>query len=170
MIATAGLDSAHLKKIGAAASAAAFGKDTGAFPLHLFRRVESSFADLEEFSLRSLGQPRGEFTIPAMAPRAINEAEFWAETMRNQVAQLVLDDVLRTLNPRERPTPDAEAYLRTLTQEAKQLTDAGQTPVLVVENPTLPEWLWTWQMPVEVSGERPPEGVEVRRQGMQHHG
>jgi len=169
-IAAADLDQAHLKRIGVAASAAAFGRDTGAFPLHLFRRIESSYANLEEFTLRSVGQPRGEFTSPVMAPRAINEGEFWAETMTNQVAHRVLDDVLRTLSPRERPTPDAEAYVQTLTQEAKQLSDAGQTPILVVENPTLPEWLWAWQTSVEVSGERLPEGVEVRRQAMQRHG
>ena len=138
----------RLSEIGQWASIKAFDKETSAFPIPLFGRV----VPLENIPLpvRSLiikGMDKGEFTDPPMADRAVNEEEWFAETVRNSVASTVLSEILYELKPEKIIADTPEAYWVLLKKFANNAFRDGLHPVLLLENPTLPTWMWDWVHP-----------------------
>jgi hypothetical protein len=134
----------RLAELARFASLTAFGKHSGAFPLQLFRTVDYANQALEDFTLNMLQIRKGELTLVEMDQRAINEADFWSETMKNRVGAIVLSDVLRSCNIRELAVPDLESYWALLSVESQRIQKRGSVPILILENPTRPDWVWQW--------------------------
>ncbi|MEM5368946.1 hypothetical protein V4C53_23340 [Paraburkholderia azotifigens] len=127
------------------ASLTAFERESGAFPLQLFRKIEYANRALIDFTLNMQQIRKGELTLVEMDQRAVNEAEFWSETMKNRVGALVLGDVIRKCNIREVAVADRESYWELLTSESERIKKGGSVPILILENPTRPDWVWQWQ-------------------------
>ncbi|MEF2985656.1 hypothetical protein, partial [Pseudomonas aeruginosa] len=78
-------------------------------PVHLFP-IESTTEALEDFTLTFTQVRRGELTQMQMEQRAVNEEEYIADAMSQQVAVVVLSDVLHRSEIKDVAVQDAEAY------------------------------------------------------------
>jgi hypothetical protein len=92
-IRTATIDPNRLREIALAASKTGFDKESGAFPIGLFQEIAQTAQVLQNWTYRER-HARGEFTTPLMAQLASNEESWWAKTMREYAAVVVLHDVL----------------------------------------------------------------------------
>jgi hypothetical protein len=97
-----------------------------------------------------------------MAQRAGNEREYYAKTVANHVGTLLLSDVIRKSEVRDVLAPDAATYWETLKKEAKSLKELGLIPVLILDNPTHPDWLWEWEHPSQDSVYPRPLDLVIR--------
>ncbi|MEC5407095.1 hypothetical protein VOM14_16235 [Paraburkholderia sp. MPAMCS5] len=135
----------RLAELARFASLTAFDRQSGAFPLQLFQRIEYANQALNDFTLNMQQIRKGELTLVEMDQRAVNEAEFWSETMKNHVGALVLGDVIRKCNIREVAVADRESYWALLMLESERIQKGDSVPILILENPTRPDWVWQWQ-------------------------
>lgn len=139
------VDPQRLAEISRFASRTAFSAISGAFPLPLFATIGYTVEALQDLTLNMLQVRKGELTRIEMDQRAINEADFWDDTMRSRVGALVLSDSLRDCNMRVHVVHDADSYWSVLRSEAERMIACGLHPILLLENPTKPEWVWQWQ-------------------------
>lgn len=145
-VAEARIDPDRLASVAAAASSLAFTREAGAFPLTRFRDIETTPEALEPFTLRALGQNRGEYTAPLFAQPVSNEESYWQNAMRLRVASVILFDVLRQSEFTEIAAPDPERFWQALEQGVAAVRAAGAQPILIVPGRADPEWLseWAW--------------------------
>ena len=163
-VASAQVSAQRLREIEDAASKQGFDAATGEFPIQLFKDVIHDSVSREAFTLTISKQRKGEFTEIEMAQRAVNEDEYYAKTIANHVGALLLSDVVRQCKIRDVIAPDANAYWAALKDEARHLTDQGLTPLLILDNPTRPDWVWEWQYP-EMDGAYPrPADIAIRQE------
>lgn len=155
------VDEQRLAEISSFASRTAFDVGSGAFPLQLFSTVRYTANALQDFTLNMLQVKKGELTRNEMDQRAINEAEYWDETMRDRVGALVLSDTLRGCNMKDHAVPDADFYWSTLRSESKRMMARGLHPILLLENPTKPNWAWQWQHADFGLGYHKPDDLRV---------
>ena len=134
------IDPDRLLEIASYASTSAFCKEKGHFPVHLFP-IESKPENLEDFTLTLIKVSRGELTQLQMDQRAVNEAEYFADAMAQQVAIVVLRDVLHRSKVKEVAVQDAEAYWKALQAESHLIVAKGGKPILLLDNATRPEWV-----------------------------
>lgn len=163
------IDPNRLVEIGRYASASAFSKDKGHFPIHLFP-IGRTAEDLEEFTFTFTQVRRGELTQLQMDQRAVNEAEFFDDAMAQQVAIVVLNDVLRRSDIKEIAVQDGDAYWKALQAQADLIVAKGGTPILLLDNATRPDWVWDWQHPGFDATHKRPDDLKVRRRDGQGEG
>lgn len=163
------IDQDRLKEISLAASSTGFGKSTAEFPVHLFD-IQSTPDDLEPYSLRYKKVGKGELTRVEMDQRAINEAETYARTLAENVAWVVLSDVLRLAEVETQTVANAESYWLALQQASADISSRGDAAILILENPTLPRWIWDWQHEGYESKYPRPDGLRVQRREGQGRG
>jgi hypothetical protein len=163
-VANAQVSPQRLKEIEEAASEQGFSKDTGEFPLQLFSSIAYEDAPQEPFTLTISKLRKGELTDVEMAQRAGNEREYYAKTVANRVGVLLLSDVIRKSEVRDVLAPDATAYWSALKEEAKALKELGLTPVLILDNPTRPDWLWEWEYPSQDGPYPRPTDLVIRHE------
>lgn len=156
------IDPDRLLEIGRYASRSGFSKDKGHFPVHLFP-IGSTAANLEDFTLTFTQVRRGELTQLQMDQRAVNEAEYFADAMAQQVAIVVLSDVLHRSEIKEIAVPDGEAYWKALRAESSLIVAKGGTPILLLDNATRPDWVWDWQHADFDATHKRPNDLQVRR-------
>lgn len=156
------IDRNRLLEIGCYASATAFSKEKGHFPVHLFP-IGSTAENLEDFTLTFTQVRRGELTQLQMEQRAVNEAKYFADAMAQQVAVVVLSDVLHRSEVKELAVQDAEAYWKALQAEAHLVVAKGGTPILLLDNATRPDWVWDWQRADFGATRKRPDNLQVRR-------
>lgn len=156
------IDPDRLLEIARFASATAFAKEQGRFPVHLFP-IESTTEALEDFTLTFTQVRRGELTQMLMEQRAVNEEEYFADAMSQQVAIVVLSDVLHRSDIKEVAVQDAEAYWRALKAEAQLILTRGGKPILLLDNSTRPDWVWNWQHSDFGADHKRPDDLQVRR-------
>ena len=165
-VANAQVSPQRLKEIEEAASEQGFSKDTGEFPLQLFSSITYDDAHQEPFTLIISKLRKGELTDIEMAQRAVNERESYAEAVANHVGALLLSDVIQKSEVRDVFAPDATTYWSALKEEAKALKELGLTPVLILDNPTRPDWVWEWEYPSQDGAyPRPPDLVVRHEEG-----
>lgn len=99
-----------------------------------------------------------------MEQRAVNEAEYFADAMAQQVAVVVLSDVLHRSEIKEIAVQDAEAYWKALQAETHLLMAKGGMPILLLDNATRPDWVWDWQHADFGATHKRPDDLQVRRQ------
>jgi hypothetical protein len=156
------IDPNRLLEIGRYASSYAFSKEKGRFPVHLFQ-IGSTTENLEDFTLTFTQVRRGELTQLQMEQRAVNEAEYFADAMAQQVAIVVLSDVLRRSEIKEIAVQDAAAYWTALQAESRVIVEKGGTPILLLDNATRPDWVWDWQHADFGAEHKRPDDLQVRR-------
>ena len=156
------IDPDRLLEIGRYASRSGFSKDKGHFPVHLFP-IGKPAANLEDFTLTFTQVRRGELTQLQMDQRAVNEAEYFADAMAQQVAIVVLSDVLHRSEIKEIAVPDGEAYWKALRAESSLIVAKGGTPILLLDNATRPDWVWDWQHADFDATHKRPNDLQVRR-------
>jgi hypothetical protein len=156
------IHSDRLLEIGRYASITAFSKAEGRFPVHMFQ-IGNAAEKLEEFTLTFTQVRRGELTQMQMDQRAVNEAEYFADAMAQQVAIVVLSDVLHRSDIKEVAVRDGEAYWKALQAESRLILDKGGTPVLLLDNATRPDWVWDWQHTNFGATHKLPDDLQVRR-------
>lgn len=156
------IDPNRLLEIARFASSTGFRTDHGHFPVHLFP-IDTSAEVLEDFTLTITQVRRGELTQMRMEQRAVNEEEYFGDAIAQQVAYVVLNDVLRRSEIKEVAVRDAEAYWRAVKAEAQQILATGGQPILLLENSTRPDWVWDWQHADFGAEGRRPDDLQVRR-------
>lgn len=156
------IDPTRLLEIGRFASASGFSKEKGRFPVHLFA-IGSTAENLEGFTLTFTQVRRGELTQLQMEQRAVNEAEHFADAMAQQVAIVVLSDVLHRSDIKEVAVQDGDAYWKALQAESGLIVAKGCTPILLLDNATRPDWVWDWQHAGFDSTHKRPDDLQVRR-------
>jgi hypothetical protein len=152
------IDAQRLKQIASFASSTAFNGKEGHFPIHLFAIGHQSEA-LEEGSLTFTRIRRGELTPLQMEHPASGEDEYFADVMAQHVAMTVLHDVIRQSEVTELEVPDAESYWKVLKAASRDI----ESPMLLLDNETLPDWVWDWQHPDERSRFKRPDELRVQR-------
>jgi hypothetical protein len=154
---------ARLREVGRWASSVAFTKDTAAFPVVMFKDVQAT--DLEgqrrDFVLQHCD--KGEFTQPVMAQLPINEDEWYAETIKHQVAGFVMADILRQLRLETVDGGTPDQYWAQVKRFRDRTVAEGRRPVLLVENPTVPEWIWEWSLTEWEKDRELPHGLALTR-------
>lgn len=157
------IDPDRLLEIGRYASTSGFSKEKGRFPVHLFT-IASTAENLEDFTLTFTQVRRGELTQLQMEQRAANEAEYFADAMAQQVAVVVLSDVLHRSEIKEVAVQDPGAYWKALQAEAHLIMAKGGIPILLLDNATRPDWVWDWQHADFGATHKRPDDLQVRRQ------
>jgi len=157
------VDPARLKELARFSSSKGFSAVSGVFPLQLFGGIESTSAELQDFTMTMNQVRKGELTHVEIDQRAANEAEFWAETMARQVGAILLFDVLEGTQFHDVFVPDAEAYWLALRTEAARVIAQGYRPILILDNAARPEWVWQWQHADYDREYTRPEDLRVRR-------
>jgi hypothetical protein len=160
------IDQNRLMEIERFASSMGFSTNKGHFPVHLFP-IESTVEALEDFTLTFTQVRRGELTQMQMEQRAVNEEEYFADAMAQQVAIVVLSDVLHRSDIKEVAVQDADAYWRVLKSESQQILTKGGKPILLLDNSTRPDWVWDWQhADFGTKHKRPDDLLVKRREGL----
>lgn len=165
---TALIDQNRLAEVATAASRLGFSKTTGDFPLPLFHVVTAAKESLQERTLIFNNLAKGEFTEREMAQRPVNQDDFFAETIRNHVANVVMAESLRKLKTFSADGASASEYWKAMNEAAQTMANSGLTPILLLENATIPGWVWDWQH-TRLSDEeyaRPQNMAVTRREGM----
>jgi hypothetical protein len=157
-IRTATIDPSRLREIALAASKTGFDKKSGAVSIGLFQEVAQTAQALQTWTYRER-HARGEFTTPLMAQLASNEESWWAETMREYAAAVVLHDVLTTAPLEEVSCNTPEAWWSAVKAAAGVIEAAGGTPIVLVANLAAPGWLndWLWPIPGSSGAKRPAD-------------
>ncbi|MCF8179333.1 MAG: hypothetical protein K9J74_12555 [Sulfuritalea sp.] len=154
----------RLLEIGQWASREGFAIETSSCPLPLFDEISPVVELLPARSLAIKGMRKGEFTDPPMDDTASNESEWFAHTMRDHVAASVLGATLAELKPEVVSIDTPEAYWARMQRFASDVRQAGLHPILLLENPTVPGWLWEWaHPPFDGSKGDIPDGLIVSR-------
>lgn len=161
-LAAQSIDPDRLLEIGRYASTSGFSKDKGHFPVHLFP-IERTAENLDDFTLTFTQVSRGELTQLQMDQPAVNEAEYFADAMAQQVAIVVLNDVLHRSDIKEIAVRDGEAYWKALQAESGPIVAKGGTPILLLDNATRPDWVWDWQHADFDPSHKRPDDLQVRR-------
>ncbi|MFM0152866.1 hypothetical protein [Paraburkholderia sediminicola] len=155
------IDEGHLRELGEFASETAFSHATGDFPLNLLREVRSTAEPMDDFRLVISQVRKGELTRTRLEQRASNERQHWSDTMKQQVAAVVLADILANSTIRSLLATDAESYWETLKREAGIKVKVGEHPILLLDNGASPDWIWEWQHPGFDDGHRRPNDLRV---------
>lgn len=142
----ADIDPAQIDYIANWASKLAFRPETGALPLLLFQAVEDVEEPLPERNINFTKLDRGEFTLPQRSTRPINEGEVVADRVRDLVGVFVLQDVMaKTVSLVEiREATDPDLFWAEFQAAVAAMKDKGLTPILLLQNPTEPAWVWEW--------------------------
>lgn len=157
------ISEARLEEVGRWASSLGFSKTSGAFPMALFEAVSASDTLLQSRSLVIKGVAKGEYTEPPMAQRAANEQEWFGEMIRKHVAASVLGEAIKRLEPREEDGSSPALYWEQIKRFAYDATRAGRHAVLLIENRTVPDWVYEWTDQYREHKEEMPPELEVHR-------
>jgi hypothetical protein len=164
VVANAQVSRQRLEEIETASSEQGFSKTTGDFPIQLFSSITYEEAPQEPFSLTIPKLRKGELTDVEMAQRAANERESYAEALADTVGNILLADVFHQSEVRDICAPDATTYWSALKEEANSLKERGLTPVLILDNPTRPDWVWEWEYPDQKGLYPRPSDLVVRHE------
>lgn len=163
------IDPDRLLEIGRFASSFGFKKEKGRFPIHMFP-IKNTVEALKNFTLTFTQVRRGELTQMLMEQRPLNEEEYFAEVMAQQVAIVVLNDVLQQSEIKQVAVQNAGAYWEALKAESQQIFEKGGKPLLLLDNPTRPGWVWDWQHADFGVQHKRPDDMQVRRRDGQADG
>lgn len=157
------IDSNRLKNISSAASTEAFDKDKTAFPVYCFHQITPTGEVLEKKKLIFKKMNRGEFTSPLMAQLVSNESYYFSETMKNYVATVVLSNVLKQSKMDSVEAYDESIYWNLLRRRSARLLQLKLSPILLLDNPSRPEWIGNWKRAIYDKHITLPKGLRVYR-------
>jgi hypothetical protein len=103
-----------------------------------------------------------------MAQLAVNEKEWFAETMNSWIAGHVMAQVFRQLRAETADGSTADRYWAQVKRFRDRTVTAGHRPILLVENPTIPDWIWEWSLTEWDKNREPPYGLALTRSAEFH--
>lgn len=159
------IDPAELDRVAGWASEKAFAAATAAIPVSLFAAIRQSKENLPERHVTLNGMDRGEFTIPKRSIRPSGEDDVISGSVRDVVGAFVMNEVIVQATPlvETRNAQNPDAYWRELQLAAATLTKKGLTPVLLVENPMTPRWVFDWGLDWSSGRVERPKALRVVR-------
>lgn len=157
------ISSRRLLAISGFASSLAFSKETANLPIAFFKTIKKFQAKLAEQQVTINNLEKGQFTDPLLAPLVINEKEWYAETIKQYVAGFVMADILKMVNMLTVDGSTPDKYWNQLKSAATKLTSSGLQTILLVENATIPEWIWDWGWPESEDRFKRPDDLHVSR-------
>lgn len=153
----------RLLEISRFASSLAFNKETTNLPITFFKRIKKSQAKVAERSITIKDSEKGQFTEPLLAQLVVNEKEWYAKTIKQYVAGFVMADILKMVNMLTVDGSTPDKYWNQLKSAANKLTSSGLKTILLVENATIPEWIWDWGWPESEDRFKRPDDLHVSR-------
>ena len=133
------------------------------FPFSLFREVQHSVEEYTEFSMKIGDMNKGEFVEPPMAPRAINEKEWFDRTVRSHVAASIMAETLSSLNPYSINVDCPVAYWEQIQNAASKIRKEDGTPILLIAGRAEPRWILNWAKSYYDEYIERPEGLRLVR-------
>ena len=157
------IDPTRLDTIAVAASNTGFEKGTASFPVNLFINIKKTSEQLQSWSWR-VRQNRGEFTKPLLSAPVSNEKSWWSEAMRQNVAGVVLENIIDTAEVEEVRADTPETWWSTIKVAVSKIEEMNDKAILIVSGIIAPHWLgeWTWNVPIEGQSQRPND-LNMRR-------
>jgi len=140
------ISQSRLREVALWVSSKAFSKDLAAFPVSVFNRIQSVTTQGQEYTLNINSMNKGEFTEPEMVQRAVNESDWFSKSFREYTAGQVMADILKALSPVKTDASSPDQYWEQIKRGAIDIRAKKLTPILLVDNPTQPEWLWKWSL------------------------
>lgn len=113
-------------------------------PLALFKNVKYSPERHKEHSLRISGMNKQDIMRFVEEGKFADVIEFLVEPLDAHVNSELLADIIQKLVITSTDVSSAEAYWEHLRQAESEMRNAGLTPILFVEKPTSPDWIWEW--------------------------
>jgi hypothetical protein len=153
----------RLEDVARWSSELAFSKDTAAFPVAIFKYIQSVPTQGDEHFLTINKTNKGEFTDPEMVQRANNEDSWFAESFRDYTAGQVMAGILRELSPVSVDASSPDLYWQQIKRGALDIEERSLTPILLVDNPTRPDWLWNWSLSEYDENAERPEDLRMIR-------
>lgn len=153
----------RLREIERWASKTAFDKESADFPVSMFGHVQATEVQGERRGLILQRRDKGEYTHPVMAQLPVNEEEWFAETMNSQVAGFVMGQIIRQLHVEAADGSTADRYWAEVKRFRDRTVASGHQPLLLVENPTIPDWIWEWSLTEWDKNREPPYGLALTR-------
>lgn len=145
------------------ASKLGFSSVTGDVPVNLFCNINYSAGRFVDRSLIIKDMNKGEFTEPGMAQRSVNEDSWFAQTIRDRVAATVMSDVLAQIKTISVDASTPELYWQEAKQWASEIRKQSCQPLLLLENSTIPSWVWDWRMKGYDEKVKRPADLNLRR-------
>jgi len=145
------------------ASSRGFSRDSGSVPLTLFNNVTYSRVVFATRSLIIKEMNKGEFTDPLKAQMPINQDEWFAKTVEDYVNAHIMADIIQKSKPFAVDTSTAISYWVQMKKVASKIREAGFTPILLVENPSIPDWIWDWTTAEEYEKTKRPDDMQLSR-------
>jgi len=162
-----------LYKIAEEASAEAFDKSKAKFPVSLFEMVELTTEKLNERKLINNNFPKGALIEPEMDHTHFGE-DWHSGTISPYVYGYLVFDIFeasklgKAFKNIHITTP--QEYVDLITNTANEIRGQGLTPIIVVENFQLPQWIreWSyarWDNTIKIPNDLNIEEKENRQQG-----
>jgi hypothetical protein len=123
--------------------------------------------NINEPRQRARLQPKGAFTVPPLAYK-FSDQGWWTETMRGQVAAVIMSDVLRAVPLVRHEVSSSDEYWNAIKLAASDVRTTGHTPVLIVSGRAEPDWIADWRY--EFGDRRRPEDMRLWQQEHQPEG
>ncbi|MCZ2152462.1 MAG: hypothetical protein LC114_00955, partial [Bryobacterales bacterium] len=153
----------RLREVERWASETAFAKISADFPISVFGEVEATAEEGERRGLVLQRRDKGEYTQPPMAQFPVNEEEWFAKTMNRQVAGFVMAKIVHQLRTETADGSTVDRYWAQVKRFRDRTVAAGHRPMLMVENPTIPDWIWEWSLTEWERNREPPYGLAFAR-------
>ncbi len=142
------IDSQQLRTIEKWASKLAFSLESSEFPVNTFSKIQSVSKPLQPHKIRIQGIDRGALTKPRCSPFSFDGDEEWYASMVGEsVTHRTMDQLVSLLQIEEISASSPESYWLQVKAFAEKVKKQKLSPILLIENPTIPEWVWDWQHP-----------------------
>ena len=151
------------KEVAKWCSRSGFVKTSADIPISLFQEVEHSAEEYTEHSLIISDMNKGEFVEPPLAPRAINEDEWFDQAVSSHVAGSVMAEILKEINCNAVDVDGPVIYWQQMKLAAARIHENGGTPILFVAGWTEPSWLFDWTRSIYDEDVERPEGLQLAR-------
>jgi hypothetical protein len=156
-LAQAPVSPVRLNEIAIWASTRGFSMKNGGVPLSLFSNITYLKTRLDSRSLIIKDANKGEYTEHPMAQLPVNQDEWFAKIIEDNVAAHLMLEIIRKNKPLAVDASIATSYWEQLKQAALKIRGAGFVPILLVENRVSPAWLWNWTIAEYQKTKRPAD-------------
>ena len=153
----------RLREVARWSSRSGFSHKNGDIPVSLFREVQHSDEEFQEYSQPFPNLNKGEYVEPPMAQRASNENEYFDRFISRSVAAHVMAETLKFLKPTTVDVETPLAYWEQIQIAASRIQKEDGTPILFTAGRGEPRWLLDWTRGNYDEDIKSPEGPRLVR-------
>jgi hypothetical protein len=131
------------------------------FPLSAFQQrtiVQDVEAEEVVFPLR---HSRGAVIDPPMEDDPVNAEEFFGDVITKALMWALMERIRIQLKPKVLKAKGATGYWNHLRRQRNSIRDAGDDPILVLEDITLPGWVFDALHPIHGETAQPPKDMDT---------